>query len=566
MWNTVLFDLDGTLTDSGEGITKSVQYALKEGFGLEADLQDLRKFVGPPLLEEFESYADLSKEEAREAVRWFRKRYDTTGIFENRLYPGTEELLIQLKKEGMTICLSSSKPEFQCRRILEHFHILQYFDEMVGAEDDETRSDKAEVVEEVIRRLKEHGRYSGKDSLVIVGDRNYDIVGGKKNGIGTIGVSYGYGSRKELEEAWPDAIADSVRELRNILIGQYRDGKREKTDRLNEKGLPKSAAEGPQSVKNTEEMPNEEDVQEREAARNKRKGSEQIDLQEAYLSKRKRANGSWYTDMSVGRKIFRAILPALIGLGINLAVSIVYAAVVMGVYGGMDPHTEQSELLMTGVMDLVILIVMVGMWRRDEKLRKGFHAADQMMVKRQMNFSLFAVDILFVLGVTFLFNLVFSRFIPSSSQYEGFVNSFTSIPYPLTILLIGVLGPCAEEFLFRGVFFRRVRDCINVYAAALLSGLAFAVFHGNLEQGIPAFVMGFLFCLVYEHFGTMAAPIAGHMSVNILALIEEKILDVSGNPTGTANTVFGFLVMAIIVAGIAAGVWMFAKDRKVNRI
>lgn len=555
MWNTVLFDLDGTLTDSGEGITKSVQYALKEGFGIEAELEDLRQFVGPPLLEKLESYAKLSKDEAREAIRWFRKRYDTIGIFENRLYPGIEDLLAQLKQEGMTICLSSSKPEFQCRRILEHFHILQYFDEMVGAKDDETRSDKAEVVEEVIRRLKEHGKYSGKESLVIVGDRNYDIVGGKKNGIGTIGVSYGYGSRKELEEAWPDAIADSVRELRNILIGQYRDGKDHPTSSKNEEERHQSIpAEGP-SGREPEESTQHESAQ-----------PEEKDLQEAYLTGRREKQYNWYTDMSVGRKIFRAILPVLIGLGINLGISIVYAAVVMGLYGGMDPRTEQSELLMTGIVDLAILIIMVVMWHRDEALRKGFHAADQMMVKRHMNFSLFAVDICFVLGVTLLFNLVFSRFIPTSSQYEGFVDSFDSIPYPLAVALIGVLGPCAEEFLFRGVFFRRVRDCLNVYAAALLSGLAFAVFHGNLEQGIPAFVMGFLFCLVYEHFGTMAAPIAGHMSVNLLALIEDKVVNVSGSPSGTANTVFGVIVMVVIVAGIASGVWIFTQDKKVNRI
>lgn len=565
MWNTLLFDLDGTLTDSGEGITKSVQYALKEGFGLEADLKDLRRFVGPPLLEEFESYAHLSADEAREAVRWFRKRYDTTGIFESRIYPGIKDLLIRLKEEGMTICLSSSKPEFQCRRVLDHFHITPYFDEIVGAEDDENRSDKSEVVEEVIRRLKKHGRYAGPESLVIIGDRNYDIVGGKKNGIGTIGVSYGYGSRQELEEAWPDAIADSVRELRNILIGQYRDGKKEKADNPDIKRSPQPSPEEIKTGKGEEDGVYTENVPERGAARTEESKQKQIDLQEAYLSKRKMEAGNWYTNMSVGRKISRAVMPLVIAFGINIALSIVYAAVTMGVYGGVDPHTGQNEMIMTGIMDLAIVVIMIGMWRRDENLRRGFHASDQMMVKRHMNIGLFVIDIGFVLGVTLLFNLIFSRFIPQSSQYESFVNSFDSVPWPVTFALIGVLGPCAEEFLFRGVFFRRVRDCLNIYAAALLSGLAFAVFHGNLEQGVPAFVMGFLFCLVYEHFGTMAAPIAGHISVNMLALIEEQVLSVTGT-SGTANTVSGVIVMLIIVAGVAAGAWMFTRDRKLNRV
>ena len=222
MWNTVLFDLDGTLTDSGEGITKCVQYALRKEFNIVVDdLRDLDCFVGPPLKEQFMQYAGLTEEEGQRAVRAYRERYRTRGIYENRLYDGILPLLKQLAAEGMTLAVSSSKPTEFCREILRYFGIEPYFRVIVGSELSGERTKKAEVLEETLRRL---GMQGSRQCVVLVGDRKYDVEGAKEAGISSIGVTYGYGSRAELEKAWPDAVVDNPEELRNVLIGQYRDG------------------------------------------------------------------------------------------------------------------------------------------------------------------------------------------------------------------------------------------------------------------------------------------------------------------------------------------------------
>ena len=224
MWNTVLFDLDGTLTDSGEGITRCVQYALRKEFDIQVEnLHDLDCFVGPPLKEQFMSYANLSEEEAERAIRAYRERYRTRGIYENRLYDGIVPLLDSLVREGMVLALSSSKPTEFCREILRYFGIEQYFRVIVGSEMDGARTRKADVVNEALNQLGMSGlrRYA-----VLVGDRKYDVEGAKETGISSIGVTFGYGSREELEHAWPDCIVDNAEELRNVLIGQLQDARK----------------------------------------------------------------------------------------------------------------------------------------------------------------------------------------------------------------------------------------------------------------------------------------------------------------------------------------------------
>ena len=221
MWNTVLFDLDGTLTDSGEGITKSVQYALEKEFGMQVPLSDLRCFVGPPLKEQFMSFAGVSEEAAVRAVERYRERYRPKGIYENYLYDGIKTMLRQLHEEHFTLALTSSKPTMFCRQILRMFNIDEYFTAVVGSDMDGRRTDKYELIEETIREL---GMQDLRDEIVMVGDRKYDCVGAASAGIDCTGVTYGFGSRQELEEEWPACIVDSPIELRNVLIGQARSG------------------------------------------------------------------------------------------------------------------------------------------------------------------------------------------------------------------------------------------------------------------------------------------------------------------------------------------------------
>ena len=153
MEKTILFDLDGTLTASGIGITKCVQHALEKMGHTENDLKKLEIFIGPPLITQFMEYLNISKEEAEQAVVYYRERYTTIGIFENELYPNVEKMLKTLKDNNYTLAVSSSKPEKFVKQILEHFKIEQYFDEVVGATMSEKRTDKAEVIEETLKRL-----------------------------------------------------------------------------------------------------------------------------------------------------------------------------------------------------------------------------------------------------------------------------------------------------------------------------------------------------------------------------------------------------------------------------
>lgn len=208
MYNTVLFDLDGTLTNPGRGITNSVAYALKK-YGIEVnDRKELYKFIGPPLLDSFMKYYGFSEEEAETAIAYYREYFRDTGIFENEVYDGIPELLEEIRNSGRKIILATSKPEEFAKRILVHFGLDKYFDFAAGATMDSSRNKKGDVI---AYALKESGCSS--ENAVMVGDRLHDILGAKENGLDSIGVLFGYGSREELENAGADYIAETVKDI-----------------------------------------------------------------------------------------------------------------------------------------------------------------------------------------------------------------------------------------------------------------------------------------------------------------------------------------------------------------
>lgn len=275
----LLFDLDGTLTDPMEGITTSVQYALK-AFGIEEpDLEKLAPFIGPPLRESFMRLYGFDEAQAEEAVAKYREWFAPKGIFQNTIYPGIREMLEELKTKGKILAVASSKPQVFVEKILRHFGIYDYFTVIVGSELDGTRDRKEEVVEEALRRLWKSGgedsadevcmtdgkgladgahmtdgevltdgahmtdgegltdeahmtdgeglmdeahMTDGEDSAdrahtVMTGDRKYDIEGGKAHGLVTVGVSFGYAGDGELESTGADYLVDTVEELRRLL-------------------------------------------------------------------------------------------------------------------------------------------------------------------------------------------------------------------------------------------------------------------------------------------------------------------------------------------------------------
>ena len=215
MYTHIFFDLDGTLTDPKEGITNSVAYALA-AFGIQEDPHRLVPFIGPPLVDSFMEFYHFDTQSAQIAVEKYREYFSCQGIFENRVFPGTQPLLEQLRACGKTICLATSKPEVFARQILEHFHIHGYFDQIVGSCLDGTRTRKGEVIAEVFARLEDPQLDKGR--CVMVGDRLHDIHGAREQGVDSIGVTFGYGSVGELTQAGATHIAHSFEDLSRLLV------------------------------------------------------------------------------------------------------------------------------------------------------------------------------------------------------------------------------------------------------------------------------------------------------------------------------------------------------------
>ena len=213
-YDVVLFDLDGTLTDPAEGITKSVEYALNRyGISVE-DRNALLPFIGPPLIDSFMNFYGFSKEKAVEAVEVYREYFRVKGMFENEVYPYIPQLLRNLKERRKTLLIASSKPEEFVKIILKHFDLLDYFDFVGGAAMDETRTKKEDVLQYVFAEAK----VTDLQKAVMVGDRKFDVEGAHAFGMDAMAVTYGYGSLDELTAAKPEHLAASPNEVEDILL------------------------------------------------------------------------------------------------------------------------------------------------------------------------------------------------------------------------------------------------------------------------------------------------------------------------------------------------------------
>ncbi len=211
----ILFDLDGTLTDPKEGITKSVQYALKDQGIEEPDLNNLLCFIGPPLKYSFMEFYGMNEQETERAIEKYRERFGTVGLFENAAYEGIHEILAQLKAEGKILAVATSKPEVYSVKIIEKYGLKEYFDVVTGSELNGGRAEKWDVILEVFRILRI--TEDQKDDVVMIGDRKHDIIGAAKCGIESVGVRFGYASQGELEEAGATYIADTMEDLGRML-------------------------------------------------------------------------------------------------------------------------------------------------------------------------------------------------------------------------------------------------------------------------------------------------------------------------------------------------------------
>lgn len=211
-FDTLLFDLDGTLTDSTEGIVRCLEYALERmGFDIP---KDTNKFLGPPLYRSFAEFCGMNEEQVNEAVRIFRERYSTVGLFENRVYEGVPEMLKRLRDGGKRIMVATSKPEVYAVRIFDRFGLSQFFEIVGGANINGTRNDKDEVIEYVL----EKAGISDRSSVLMIGDRRQDVLGAHKTGLKCMGILWGFGSIEELTEAGADFIAETPEKAADMLL------------------------------------------------------------------------------------------------------------------------------------------------------------------------------------------------------------------------------------------------------------------------------------------------------------------------------------------------------------
>ena len=210
MKKAILFDLDGTLTDSGEGIINCAQYAFQQMGYPVPPREQMGVFVGPPLWDTFEKFG-IPRERTDEAVNVFRSRYVPIGKFENTPYPGIRELLENLKKRGNLLYVATSKPETTAVEILEHFDLAGYFDRICGADLEKKRNSKDAVIAYLLERAGSNAE------MIMVGDTEYDVLGAAAHGIPTIGVSWGYGDVAAMEKAGAKAIANTTKELLEML-------------------------------------------------------------------------------------------------------------------------------------------------------------------------------------------------------------------------------------------------------------------------------------------------------------------------------------------------------------
>ena len=212
-YSVVMFDLDGTLTDPKEGITRSVQYALEKCGISVSNRDDLIPFIGPPLKDSFRSFYSMSDEEAVKAVAYYREYFGVTGLYENRVYPGIRELLAELTFQGCINLVVTSKPTVYAQKIIAYFDLCGYFDAVIGSNMDLTMTDKSDLVASARSQYPD----IPIEQFVMIGDRMHDIIGARKNNIASIGVLWGYGGVQELIESRSDHFAEDISVLQKLL-------------------------------------------------------------------------------------------------------------------------------------------------------------------------------------------------------------------------------------------------------------------------------------------------------------------------------------------------------------
>lgn len=506
----LLFDLDGTLTDPGVGITTCVQYALK-AFGIEEpDLKKLEPFIGPPLRESFMNFYGFTAEQAEEAVAKYRERFQETGIFENEVYEGIPEMLRTLQSKGLFLAVASSKPQVYVERILEYFDLKKYFAVVVGSELDGTRENKDEVVQEALNRLFAYKPIQ-KNQVYMIGDRCFDIEGAKALGVESVGVTYGYGDMEELKAAKADYIVRDVEELQKFLL----------------RGV--------------------DEEQEKEKGRQGLTfGNIWVMLYSFLIFMVVRSIVMYVVEL-VCVQLWSMNLPAWLDTFLFVRDPAAFGE-------GADFAFTGNQGVLKSVLGFVGGALAI---RRDaEKLIERTWEETKLSHLRKegkVSYLLLAgATVCSVIALNLLMELL--GIVDKSGAYQAVQADQYSANFLLGLLAFGVVSPIAEELLFRGILHNYLRQLFPVKLALLLSSAFFGLYHMNYVQGIYGFFMGCLIAYAYEYFGRFYMAVAVHAGANILVYCLTY--------TAVINTGFVSWPVCLAAAAMAAGFLTVMGRRK----
>ena len=463
MFQYVLFDLDGTLTDPKIGITTCVQYALKYYGITEENLDNLTPFIGPPLKDSFMEFYGFDGKKAEEAIEKYRERFSTVGLYENDIYPGVDEMLQKLREAGVHLAVASSKPTVFVEKILKHFHIEQYFEVVVGSELDGRRTDKEEVVSEALRKLGVTG--DNRSDCAMVGDRKFDIIGAKAHKVCSVGVTYGYAGEGELEKENPDYVASDVDSLTAFLLGETK----------------------------------------------KRR------FCEPYFTRVKKApvteRNSFTRAFSIISPIFiYYIVSNLIVFGFAYFISYLSES---GNSGAIGNYLSKYSYVISVCIKFISMAFAAGL------LIPSFLEENPILFQRKTKKR--SVILILAIGsfASLFLNVLFSllNFTESSKVYGQVAANQFSLSLAWGILLYGIVSPITEEIVFRGLVYNRLRRTFSLPISLITSSLLFGIYHGNIVQAFYGFLLGLLIAWIYEKYGSFLMPVLIHSTANITIYI-----------------------------------------------
>ena len=442
MYQYILFDLDGTLTDPKTGICRSVEYALHDvGISVNS-LDELEPFIGPPLKDSFMEFYNMSEEEAESAIVKYRERFSVTGLYENEMYPGIRELLIKLTKAGKHLAIASSKPTVFVEKILKHFEIYDYFHIVIGSELDGRRGKKEEVVKEALLQLVG----DNKELLagcVMIGDRKYDIEGAQAFGLDSIGVTYGYGGSEELAAAGATYLADKVSDLEKLLLPPANRVKR---------------------------------------------------------------------FLGLVTAISDCILPILFYWLVTTTVVLILTALLQ--QNGMSV-SYQLSVWMNAFGSLAAIPFLLKMIR--------INHVQETTIRSEKKTRYLLLAILGGSSALFLNMLLsyvrLSELIPlpqSLTDYQSVAQVQYSVSWMEGMMIYGMIMPIAEELLFRGVVFTRIRKYWKSLIAIPASALLFGFYHGNIEQALYGFLMGCMMAYFFWLSNDLLESVILHSAANVI--------------------------------------------------